>query len=249
MGSSAAFVTGARPGHVALQRVPGGRAAPERRHRPVLIRRSRPALDQGQRRARPRAQQQPDEPDPRPRRGQGVGRGQQHCRQSEPGPCPRDVDGVQRRRRQREDPHRGLTRPRADVLEGDHDHPARHDHAGDDVRLPVGRQRRDALRGLRRRVRHEEQEPRRPRLRHEVDRRRKDVRTLRRSGHAEREPRRLPAQHEVSATASSSTSPPARRIRGTRTWSTRTGTPRAASSMSSSRRPRTAVRPGRRRKP
>ena len=97
-------------------------------------------LDQGQRRAGPREQQQPDEPDAGPRRGQAVGRGQQRCRQPFPGPRLRDVDDVQRQQRQREDPHRRLTRPGGDVLQGRHHHAPRHDHARDDVRLPLGRQ-------------------------------------------------------------------------------------------------------------
>ena len=80
----------------------------------------------------------------------------------------------------------------------------------------------------------------RPRLRHEVGRRRGDLRALRRSGLAEREPVRVPAQHQASATASSRTSRPARPTRGTCTSPTRTGTSPRASSTSSSSSPPTA---------
>ena len=92
------------PDDAAVQRLLGGRAASQRRDRPLLLRRPRPALDQGQRRPRPRAQQQPDQPELRPRRGQAVGRRQPLPRHRLPGPRLRDVDDVQRSGRERQDP-------------------------------------------------------------------------------------------------------------------------------------------------
>ena len=50
------------PGDAAVQRVLGGRPAPERRDRRLLLRRPGAALGQGQRREAARAHQQPDEP-------------------------------------------------------------------------------------------------------------------------------------------------------------------------------------------
>ena len=56
-------------------------------------------------------------------------------------------------------------RPRAHVPQGDHDHVSGSDYPGDNLRLPVRRSRWDALRGVRRRLRHDQQEPRRARVR------------------------------------------------------------------------------------
>ena len=63
--------------------------------------------------------------------------------------------------------------------------------------------RRDALRRVRRRLRHDQQEPRRARLRDALARRRRDVRPVRRGGDAGSEPGRLPARTRTSATGSS----------------------------------------------
>ena len=59
--------------------------------------------------------------------------------------------------------------------------PRRHHDTGDHVRVSVGRQRRHAVRGVRRWLRHRRQEPRRACLRRPLDRRRGHVRPVRRA--------------------------------------------------------------------
>ena len=60
----------------------------------------------------------------RARRGQAVGRRQPHRRQPVPGPRLRGVGGIQRQRRRDQGAHGGLARPRPNLQQGGHDHPA-----------------------------------------------------------------------------------------------------------------------------
>ena len=181
----------------ALQRVLGGWPAPERRDRRVLLGRHGRALGEGKRRQSSGFDEQPDEPHAGSRRGQGMDRRQSHRRKLEPGPRLRDVDDLQRCVRWQQDHGCRLARPGTDVLEGRPADDAFGDDAGEHLRLSVGRCGRHGLRRLRQRVRHDEQEPGRPRLRDEVSRRRHHVDAVHSRGDPGREPERLLPADEV----------------------------------------------------
>ncbi len=178
---------GARvPDNTAVQCLLGGRLAPERRDRCLVLGRPRPPLGERERRPSDRQYEQPDEPFVWTRRGQAVDRRQPHPRQPVPEPRLRDVDDFQRCQRQRQDHGRRLTRSRPDLLQGRAALDAVRDDAGEHLRVSLDRPRRHGLRRVRGRVR-PEQEQGREHLRDEVDGRRADVGPVRGRGLADRE--------------------------------------------------------------
>ena len=99
-------------------------AASGRRDRRVLQRRPGPPLGEGQRRRAARAAEQRLGEAGRARRGQAMDRRQPHRRQPVPGPRLRGLGGLQRQRRRDQGADGGLPRPRPDLRQGGHDHPA-----------------------------------------------------------------------------------------------------------------------------
>ena len=113
-----------------------------------------------------------------------------------PGSRLRDVDDVQRLWAV-EDHGRRVARPRRDVLEGGTADVTVQDDACEYVCLSVRRLRRQRLRRVRRRLRHEQQEPGRSHLRDQVRGRRPHVGPVRRGCGGRCEPERLPPEYEV----------------------------------------------------
>ena len=227
------------PGDAALQRLLG-QPAPELEHRRLLQRRPRPALGHRATAASRSSRNQLVQHRPRVRRGQAVGGRQPHPRQPLPGPRLRRLGDLQRPVRPRSrSPSRATagrrSRRRRTITAPSETGPST--STSTPRSTPPGTSTSRSASDRRAATTEDD-------LRDALDRRRRHLVAF----HAGREASQTPAaacRTRPSATASSSTSPPAPTTPATSTWSGRTGT--AASTTSSSRSRPTSVRTGPRR--